>query len=660
MTQKLLCFVSLLFFIHVSDAQTTWGDSLTVRVTATVQSSPAQIQLQWPADADATSYSVFRKLPGTTAWGTILASLPANATGYTDNTVSVGVLYDYRVTMNSSGTPSKQGYVASGIEVDAPINGRGIAIVVIDDAYMSNTAYQNAVQLYVDDLEADGWYPKTITVNQSDATATIRTSIQAKYNEDPANTHLLSILGHVPVPYSGELNPDGHPDHIGAWPTDTYYAEMNGTWTDASINNTTSANTKNHNIPGDGKLDQTYLPSNLELEVGRVDLYDLPAFSESEETLLLRYFNKAHLYKTGEIKTQVKALIDDNFTSYTEGFSQNGYRNFSPLVGSSNISKTDYFTQLSYNTSTTGTYLWSYGCGGGTYTSAGGIGNTSAFTSDTLSSVFTMLFGSYFGDWNYTNAFLRAPLAQGNTLTNAWAGRPNWHFYHMGMGYHIGYSAMLTQNNSTTYIVSTLGGLARMVSINLMGDPSLRMHYVKPPSNLVAVNVSGEAQLNWTASADTVLGYNVYRRHVDSTVFHRVNTSLVTATSYTDTTVSLASSQIYYVKAVQLMTTPSGTYYNESLGIKDTIFLNVGMDEMVWDDIKLYPNPAQTQCWIELPVALANTNLVVRDASGRVVLQWNTSSSKVELDVRSFPAGAYTIQIATETGTTIRSLVVTR
>jgi hypothetical protein len=32
---------------------------------------------------------------------------------------------------------------------------------------------------------------------------------------------------------------------------------------------------------------------------------------------------------------------------------------------------------------------------------------------------FTMLFGSYFGDWDSQDNFLRAPLAQGLTLTNA-------------------------------------------------------------------------------------------------------------------------------------------------------------------------------------------------------------------------------------------------
>jgi hypothetical protein len=39
-------------------------------------------------------------------------------------------------------------------------------------------------------------------------------------------------------------------------------------------------------------LDQTYLPSDVELQVGRIDLSDLPAFSETEEILLIRYLKK--------------------------------------------------------------------------------------------------------------------------------------------------------------------------------------------------------------------------------------------------------------------------------------------------------------------------------------------------------------------------------
>ncbi|MGB1104235.1 MAG: hypothetical protein ACPG21_11480 [Crocinitomicaceae bacterium] len=58
---------------------------------------------------------------------------------------------------------------------------------------------------------------------------------------------------------------------------------MDGTWTDAAVNNTTASSPRNHNVPGDGKFDQSRVPSTLELQVSRVDFNDLPAFAESEE-----------------------------------------------------------------------------------------------------------------------------------------------------------------------------------------------------------------------------------------------------------------------------------------------------------------------------------------------------------------------------------------
>ena len=49
--------------------------------------------------------------------------------------------------------------------------------------------------------------------------------IKAQYNADPANTKAVFLFGHVPVPYSGDIVPDGHyADHQGAWPCDGYYA----------------------------------------------------------------------------------------------------------------------------------------------------------------------------------------------------------------------------------------------------------------------------------------------------------------------------------------------------------------------------------------------------------------------------------------------------
>ena len=642
-TYASLLLITTLSYSPQITAQTTWGDSLSVKVEAIVQASPPSIFLKWPADADATNFTIFRKAKGATAWGPSIATVPGSDSTYLDLSSSLNVLYDYKIQMTSVSTPTKYGYLSSGIGVVANSN-RGIAILVVEDSYTMNTNYQNALQLFIDDFELDGWFVKTVSVNALDAVSDVKANIVAMYNEDVSNTRLLVLIGNVPVPYSGNLNPDGHPDHQGAWPTDLYYADINGTWTDATINNTTSANALNHNIPADGKFDQTYIPSDVDLQVGRIDLSNMPAFSESEETLLIRYFNKAHAYKTGNLTVGEQALIDDGFTSYTEGFSQNGYNNFSALVGMNNVIKANYFTQLSYSTSTTGTYLWSYGCGGGTYTSASGIGNTTTFAADSLSSIFTMLFGSYFGDWNYTNAFLRAPLAQGNTLTNCWAGRPNWYFNHMAMGENIGYSARLSQNNAALYTPSTLGGLARMVSINFMGDPSLRLTYIAAPTNLVVVEGGNSNQLNWTAGG-TEIGYNIYRRYDDSTNFLKLNATLITATTYTDNSLSESGIVHYYVKAVELKTTPSGSYENESLGAKVTAQSTVVVDENTTLEFSLYPNPSHNFIYLKSSTSLNSTYLIY-DTKGALVQDGNAIGDLVKIDISALSKGIYQIQLS--------------
>lgn len=661
MNKSLLLFASFLFFaaINTSNAQTTWGDSLSMQLEATTQVSPAQITITWKADAEALNFQVYRKTKTATTWGAVLATVATGLTQYIDATVTVGAIYDYKVVMNATGSPAKYGYLSSGINVQANSN-RGIAIVVVENSYIGNPVYQTSIDQTLMDLELDGWFPKTIYVNAADSVADIKNLIVARYNENTAKTKLLLLFGHVPIPHSGDLNPDGHPDHQGAWPTDTYYADMNGSWTDAIINNISSANIRNHNIPGDGKYDQSYLPSDVDLQVGRVDLAELPSFTETEETLLLRYMDKQHRFKSAMINVSDKALIDDNFTTYTEGFSQNGYRNFSTLVGRANFSTTaDYFTELSYNTSTTGTYIWSYGCGGGWYSGASGIGATSNFPPDTLSSVFTMLFGSYFGDWNYVDAFLRAPLAQGNTMTNCWAGRPNWFFHHMAMGENIGYSTRLTQNNSALYFGSTLAGLTRIVSSNLMGDPSLRMHYITQPTSLNIVAGGTSNALNWNAGGAEI-GYNVYRRYADSTDFIKLNSSLITATSFTDLTLPVAGTVYYYVKAVELKTTPSGTYYNESLGVRDSAQVTVQVKDILNDlNFAVYPNPSNGNITIQFN-KVPDSQIRLYNAIGEIVFEKSHVTSTIENISLNVANGIYFLTASDRENTLRKKLVVER
>ena len=72
-----------------------------VELTAATQTAPPQVRLAWPLDANATSYSVSRKLPSATSW-TSVTSLPGTATGYTDGNVALGGSYEYRVSKSST------------------------------------------------------------------------------------------------------------------------------------------------------------------------------------------------------------------------------------------------------------------------------------------------------------------------------------------------------------------------------------------------------------------------------------------------------------------------------------------------------------------------------------------------------------------------------
>jgi hypothetical protein len=87
------------------------------------------------------------------------------------------------------------------------------------------------------------------------------------------------LLGRIRVPYSGDIYPDGHPDHEGAWPADVYYADMNGAWTDNAVNVTVANDERHRNVPEDGKFDQSVLPTDVELQIGRVDFANMPAFA---------------------------------------------------------------------------------------------------------------------------------------------------------------------------------------------------------------------------------------------------------------------------------------------------------------------------------------------------------------------------------------------
>lgn len=551
-----LAIAALIAFAPCIQAQ-NYSIKASVQIWVETSENPPEITLQWVNDANATGYTVFRKNKGSSSWGTVRATLPADSTLYVDKTVEKGKAYEYRV-VRSSTSVTGSGYVYASTGLPAQ-NWNGSILLLVDSAV--NAQLVAEIATWKSDLANEGWNVLNFVPDSRQSVVDIRKRIGDLKLIHP-DLRAVFILGHVKVPYSGNLAPDAHPDHIGAWPADVYYADLDGIWTDLMVDNAAASREANRNVPGDGKFDQTNLPSDADLEVGRVDFFNMTALNKPEIELLRNYLNKNHRWRTGQIPAQRSGIVQDNFNFQAEAFGQSGMKNFSSFFGPQNVVYGSYRDSLLKKS-----YLCSFGAGSGSYTSANGISNTANMATDSLQTVFTFLFGSYFGDWDSPNNFLRAALASGTVLSNGWSGRPLWVLHHMGLGETIGYAARTSMNNQSTYVA---GNFARQIHIALMGDPSLRLHPWAGPSQLRLSETGNSIRLLWRKVTGATGGYTISRKIEGNTQFDVIASGL-TDTTYTDSCLQAGFRYEYLVRAVRQEVSASGRYDNLSAGIRDTL-----------------------------------------------------------------------------------------
>lgn len=535
-----------------------------VMVSAEVQTSPAKITLKWNSDGNATGYEISRR--NGNSWSSV-GSVGGSTTSWTDSNVSVGGAYEYRIIKGTTVGYRGTGYLYAGI--NAPLKeARGKVILMVDNTLAGGLSGE--LKRLEWDLAGDGWTVLRHDVSRSDNVGNIKNIIKSDYYSDPSNVKAVFLFGHIPVPYSGNFNPDGHPDHQGAWPADVYYGDMDGNWSDSSVNNSGAERPNNKNVPGDGKFDQSDMPSDAEIAVGRVDLSNMTCYANktparSELDLMRAYLQKDHDFRHRVFTVARRGVVCDNFGERSgEAFASSGWRNFGSFFGAENVSAVggwQYFPTVGSQD-----YLWSYGTGGGSWYTCDGVGSSDDFARTPIKSVFTMFLGSYFGDWDNESNFLRAALGSGYCLTTSWAGRPHWFYHHMGLGETIGYSTIISQNNRSGGLYESVNYGSHQVHASLLGDPTLRMHPVIPVNNLRG-NVSGSSiTLTWGASTDSdIQGYLVYRGSGPGGTFTKLTSSPITSTSFTDSAYS--ANATYMVRAVKLERSGSGTYYNPSQGV---------------------------------------------------------------------------------------------
>lgn len=388
-----------------------------VDLGATVSTDSPCITLSWSIrrPGNITAQKIHRRLKGETTW-TSLADLATNQTSYADATAVPKVEYEYWMERTYTGIypTTAMGYLSAGVNVPM-VENRGKLLLVIDDTMVTPLAPE--IDQLCRDLTGEGWFVQPITAAHTSTAAAVKEQILAAYEADPSNVKMVYLLGHVPVPYSGNSAPDGHSDHVGAWPCDGYYGELNGAWTDTSVNNTAASRSQNDNVPGDGKFDQYSFPNLLELIVGRVDLKGMtraPSSGVTEAQLLRRYLLRAHDYrmKRGAYASiPRRSIVRDGFGYFSgENFAIAGW-GWAFTCAGTQVDEPASGQWFSDSYAGGNTYLVGYGNGGGSYESASTVGYTADFGLKPSRAVFTSLFGSYFGDWDCDNDLLRAPLA---------------------------------------------------------------------------------------------------------------------------------------------------------------------------------------------------------------------------------------------------------
>lgn len=455
--RKLIALIMLMPLLAIADIR----HELIVSVGAKELPSN-EIRFSW--EDFGAELRVYRIPAGAVSWGSPIALIPAQNNTWVDSTAEAGKLYEYRFE-SIGGSPyihyqARQAYIYAGANIP-PVTDRGVVIIVVQDTLLEPLSDELGV--LDNDMVADGYTVKRFSVSSLDKPAVVRDRIKAVYEEEPARTKHLYLLGNVPVIKAGCIAPDGH--NVYVQPTDTYYGDLDGNWSDIRVNCTPTK------LKPDKHLDQNVAPSDLELGVGRVDFTNIPAYTETPTELIRRYLNKAHAYKTRQFVPKNRSIIFNTGQSLTANL------NIVPMLGSWDILdinvKTKPATKL-WSVLENDSYLWLWkGGGGGTTDGMAQIGRTAGFAlSPGVNVPFWGVLGSGNQKWTNKNAFSKGVIAaKGQTLVYIWADRPVWRLHGLAVGQTFGDAMRATFSDK----YSRDSFYFRGVQASIQGDPTLRL-----------------------------------------------------------------------------------------------------------------------------------------------------------------------------------------
>lgn len=516
------------------------GKDQSIAITATCTDDSITLRFDKPG-----TYRIWR-MNGDGTWGAPIWERPLDREFVDQNDIEPGVAFEYKVVEMMTGAVA---YILAGSKIPL-IDSRGKLVLIVERSLQ--VELRTEIDQFIQDICGDGWAVLRHDVGNEWSPETIKGLIKAEWEKDKENVKAVVLLGAVPVKLSGPVNYDGHgPVMVAA---DGYYADMTGDWSGSP----------------------SIFPAKLQLSVGRIDFSAMTNFSNkspsrSEVDLLRAYLAKNHAWRTGQMNVPSRSAIVDGFND--REFASNGWRNFPQLVNVIDEIPLNSFFESSFKDD----YLMLWAGGGGQLVSMAGFGTSDDFATHECNFVFGMFLGSYFlGRWDSESAFLRSALASGKCLCAFGAGAPNVFLHRMALGGTIGESYLLGENNFVVYPPTgnaedglyspsaPAGWPPGQVHQALMGDPTLTLFPVKPVRGLSGVAAGSILHLGWDAQEFNA-GFHIYRSANANGPFMRLTaepTSFLTF-EVTDHFAGL----IYLVRAVKLVTSPSGSFYQASCGV---------------------------------------------------------------------------------------------
>ena len=550
-----------------------------IHLTAKIDSSNNyKIELNWQHDPQAIYYTVYRKGLNDKKFE-LVHEIDDNVDSFVDSSINFQKdrIYEYKVDkygewLNPNSNKEEDfmgwGYISVGIEYQQKQIFDKILLLVDEFIYGQ---LESEINAFKKDLIADRWdvLIKTVPREENFDFEKVSQTKELVLNVYETNPDLRTILvlGRVPIPFSGFYTPDGHaPDNRGAWPCDSYYADVDGIWSDDTISAFVPNFEWHTNTKGDGKFDNNFIPSDIEFEIARIDFFDLPFFEDDEITLFRKYFQKNSEQRHGRIDHPKEAIIDDGFEfAHNEMFASSPWMNFSAILGRESISYNIGMRSVLQERKFMLTSAIASGAISNIYLRA----YAPDYAENNQYGIIGQFFGSYAIEWFTTNNMLRSALAsQPSFLASYWGCRPYWYLHHMGLGKTIGYSYKLSHNNEGLYESNQDEDHLRQVHVTLQGDPTLRLFRNPPPQNVVAFyNPNAEpdrVRISWDRNSPNEKYFVYYSEHLDST-FRRLNTFPINDNEFFHFGVEQEAGH-WFVSSLLLENVNSGSFWNESIG----------------------------------------------------------------------------------------------